>query len=277
MHLMRAIEVEATPRDRVFRMSRVNAIVFVLACVGACAAMIVYRWPAPKPAYYISAVIFVFLLFLRRFVTERFRTSNWLVRTSDAGIYLHFRSYLNDRMAEEDPTVVFLPYGEIRSARKVRETTTTPDLNRRTTTQILHWVELELAVEPTPLAAALSDESARPGATEKHWYGSSTTLYQDYPVQMETPPFLRVRWQVVPGARVFLAALKERNVEIAPAVAVSEDFAHLRGLTPEEQAKRLRELDRRGDTIGAVYGARRLYGYDLTQATRFVEGLRGGV
>ena len=55
---------------------------------------------------------------------------------------------------------------------------------------------------------------------------------------------------------------------------VSEDFAPLGALSREEQEKRLRELDRRGRTIAAVYIARRLYAYDLNRARAFVEGLR---
>jgi hypothetical protein len=121
---------------------------------------------------------------------------------------------------------------------------------------------------------ALGTERGRPGATEKHWYGTSASLYLDYPVQMQTPPFLRVRWQVVPRAAVLLDALRPR-VEIAPAVKVSEDFSTLQNLPAAEQEKRLRELNQRGQTMAAIYMARRLYGCNLTDATNFVRGLTG--
>src|SRR5690349_2394258 len=80
-----------------------------------------------KPGYYIAAVVFLFLDFMRRFITARFRFSNWLVRMNDSGVYVQFRSYLNYHLPAEDITVVFIPFGEIRSARLVKERLTVPD------------------------------------------------------------------------------------------------------------------------------------------------------
>jgi hypothetical protein len=57
---------------------------------------------------------------------------------------------------------------------------------------------------------------------------------------------------------------------------VAEDFVHLQGLSREEQEKRLRDLVERGQTIAAIYIARRIYSYDLNQARIFVDGLCGG-
>jgi len=278
MQLMRATEVPTTSRDLLFRASRWHAALLVFVCLAACVAMIFYHWPRPRPAYYISAAIILLLLLMRRFITARFHASNWLVRMGDEGLFLHYRSYLNEHLSADDPTVVFLPFHDIRSARLVREKVETPDPSRHNTaeTQILHWVEFDLAIDPAPLAAALDTERSRPAAMEKHWHGESSTLYLDYPVLMQPPSILRVKWQVVPRASVFLDALRPR-VEIAPMVALTEDFSHLQGLNREEQLKRLRQLDQRGQTIAAVYMARRLYGGDLADATKFVEELREGV
>jgi hypothetical protein len=80
---------------------------------------------------------------------------------------------------------------------------------------------------------------------------------------------------VVPGAKAFLDALRS-YVEIAASVRISEDYAGLRGLLREQQEQRLRQLNQRGNTIDAVYMARRLYGLDLTQASKFVKELSAG-
>ena len=274
MQLMRTADVPQTERDLVFRMSRLHAVLTVLACLGFCVWFILHTWPHPKIAYWVSGVILMFLLLLHRLVTNRFHPLNWLVRVGDEGLFIHFRSYLNDQLSPDDPTVVFLPYPEIRSARLVREHVTKPDMNGRSTTEIQHWVELELATDTAALVDALGTERGRPAAMEKRWYGTSSTLYLDYPVQMQTPPFLRVRWQVVPRSAVLLDALRPR-VEIAPEVKVSEDFFALQNLPAAEQEKRLRELNERGQTMAAIYMARRLYGCNLTEATNLVNGLRG--
>jgi len=274
MQLMRAADVPQTERDLDFRMSRLHAVLTVLACLGFCVWFILHTWPHPKIAYWVSGVILMFLLLLHRLVTNRFHPLNWLVRVGDEGLFIHFRSYLNDDLSPDDPTVVFLPYPEIRSVRLVRERVTKPDMNGRSTTEFQHWVELELATDTAALVGALGTERGRPGATEKHWYGNSSTLYLDYPVQMPTPPFLRVRWQVVPRAAVLLKALRPR-VEIAPEVKVSEDFSALQNLPAAEQKKRLRELNERGQTMVAIYMTRRLYGCNLTEATNLVKGMTG--
>lgn len=275
MQLMRAAEVPQTERDLIFRSSRLYAVLFVVVCVGACALMMFFHWPQIKVAYIISTTILLGLLLGHRLVTSRFHPSNWLLRAGDEGLFIHFRSYLNDALSEDDPTVVFLPYPEIRSARLVHEHVQTPDLQGRSQTQFLRWIELELGIDTALLASALDTERGRPGVTEKRWYGTSASLYLDYPVVMQVPPFLRVAWKVVPPAYVLLEALSQR-VEIAPEVTIKVNYSKLDQLPPEQQEKRLRELNQRGQTIAAIYLARRLRGYDLTEATNFVKGLQGG-
>lgn len=275
MRLIRTVEVPETPRDQIFRASRMRAILFILVCLAGCAAMIVYHWPRPRLAYYLSASVILLLIAGRQFVIARFHPSNWLVRIGDEGLFIHFRSYLNERLSAEDPTVVFLAYSDIRSVRLVQERVKTRDMEGATVSEIRRCVEFELAVDTSPLVAALAVESARPGVKEKRWYGSSSTLYRDYPVQMQSPPFLRVGWQVVPRASKFLDLLRPR-VEIGEPVVVSEDFANLHELPRDQQQKRLHELDQRGQTTAAVYMARKLYALNLTEATKFVKDLREG-
>lgn len=276
MRLMRESEVPTTPRGRVYRASRLYAVLFAAAALALSAALILPRGARHTPMPAFGAFVFLALLVVRRFITARFHPSNWLVRRDDQGMFIHFRSYLNDGMSADDATVVFLGFGEIRSARLVRERLRTPDPETANayTTQTVRWVELELAIDPAPLVDALATECERPGSPVKRWFGKSTTLYRDYPVLMQTPPFLRVKWQAVPRAKVFLAALQP-YVEIAAPVRISEDCASLQGLTREQQEQRLRQLNQRGNTIDAVYMARRLYGLDLTQATKFVKELSG--
>jgi hypothetical protein len=274
MRLMRELEVPVTPRDRLFRASRFHAILFVLIVLGACAAVLFYRWPAARPSYFISAGALALLILCRRFITARFHPSNWLLRLSDEGMFIHFRSYLNEGMPGEDPTVMFLSFSDLRSARRVKEWIIKRNMQGGSESQILHWVEFELAIDPAPLVAALAAERSLPGASVKHWYGTSITLVQDFPVLMERPPFLRVRWQVVPRVSVLLDALP-KGVTIAPPVKLSSDFASMQGLSREEQTKRLRELNARGDTIATIYLAQKIYGCDLTQATQIVKGRVG--
>lgn len=275
MRLLRQDEVEIRGNDRVFRYSRVHAVAVALIVLAIAGWVAFHAYTAAwKPGYYIAAAIILFLDLMRRFVTARFRTSNWLVRLNDLGVYVQFRSYLNYHLPAEDLTVVFIPFGEIRSARLIKERVTVPDPqgHNRTETQFLRYVELELAGDTAPLASALEAERTEQAPKEKRWYGTSSTLYNDYPVRMESPTLLRIHWQVVPGSHKFLDALRPYTT-IAETVSVSQDFSHLQSLSRDEQQKQLRELAARGQTINAIYTARKLYGCSLAEAKNMTEGL----
>ena len=170
-------------------------------------------------------------------------------------------------------TVVFLSYGEIRSARLIRERVETPDpQGHGTTTQHLRYVELEIAGDVAPLARALDAEISERAPMEKRWYGRSSTDYQDHPVRMPSPPYLQLRWQVVPGVKKFLETLRPYTT-IADPISLTQDFSNLQGLSRDEQQRRLRELSERGEKIAAIYLARKLYGCSLGEAKDMVEQL----
>ena len=277
MQLLRLNEVERSPGDRVFRYSPTRMALLFLGVVCMGIALLLVDWQGRSRsvhyiAYYIDGVLLLGLVLMRRFLLARFRPSNWLVRMRHDGLLIQFRSYLNYSLPAEDVTVVSIPYQNIRSARSVRERSTIQGEDG-TTEQTRRLVEFELVGDLTPLSKALAAELARPAPKQKTWYGNTSTLYRHYPVRMVSSPFLQVEWSAVPGAAGFLDALRSYTT-IAPPVVVSEDFAHIGSLNREEQEKRLRELDQRGRTIAAVYIARRLYGYDLTQAEGFIQGLR---
>ena len=275
MRLLRLSDVEIRPTDRVYRYSRWHAVLAAVVVLGAAAWAAFHAYTAGwKPGYYIAGAILLIFELLRRFVTARFRPSNWLARTTDEGVFIQFRSYLNYHLPADDLTVLFIAYGEIRSARLIKERVTVPDpQNRRDTTQYLRYIELELAGDVAALNDALEAEAAENAPKEKRWCGSSSTLYQDHPMRMQSAPFFRIHWQATPGAHKFLEALRHHTT-IADPVSISQDFAHLEGLSPEEQQARLRELARRGETISAIYLARQLHGCSLAQAKDMVESLR---
>jgi len=275
MHLLRPKEVEIGPADRVFRHARVRALILWLAGVAAAGALCfrayTSKWP---PGYFFGSFLLLFVLFTRRMVTARFHPSNWLVRMTATGFYLQYRSYLNYQLSAEDPSVAFFSFGEIASARLVKERVETPDPAKpgATQTQYLRYVELELSGDAARLADALSAERGEQAPAEKRWYGTSSTLYRDYPVNLIAPMFLRIRWDVVPGASKFLDALRPYTV-IADPISLSADFTRMQSLSREEQEKQLRDLVARGQVITATYIARKLYGGSLGDAKQMVDSL----
>jgi hypothetical protein len=276
MRLLRLQDVEIGLNDRVFRHARLRALIVWLAGFAATTALFFNAYTGKwKPGYIFGSFLLLFVLLTLRIVTARFHPSNWLVRMNETGIYVQYRSYLNYELPADDPSVVFLSFGEIASARLIKERVETPDPAKTggTQTQYLRYVELELSGDTAPLAEALQAERGEQAPLEKRWYGTSSTLYRDYPATMTAPTFLRIRWDVVPGARKFLDALRPYTV-IADSVSLTQDFTLLKSLSREDQQQQLRELVARGQTITAIYAARKLYGCSLGEAKEMVDSLR---
>jgi len=275
MRLLRLRDVEIGPNDRLFRHARLRALIVWLGGFAAATAFLFHAYTAKwTPGYFFGPFLLLFLLLTVRMVTARFHPSNWLVRMNETGIYVQYRSYLNYELNPDDPSVVFLAFGEIASARLIKERVVAPDMGDpgRTQTQYLRHVELELSGDAAPLANALQTELGESAPAEKHWYGTSSTLYRDYPVAMSAPASVRIHWDVVPGTQKFLDALRPYTV-IADPVSLKQDFTHLKALSREEQQKQLRELVARGQNITAIYTASKLYGCSLGEASQMVDSL----
>jgi hypothetical protein len=276
MRLLRLHDVEIGPNDRLFRHAPLRALIVWLAAFAAAIAFFLHAYTAKwRPGYFFGPFLLLFLLLTLRMVTARFHPSNWLVRMNETGIYVQYRSYLNYQLSANDPSVVFLSFGEIVSARLIKERVHTPDAAKPGTTQTQHLrhIELELSRDPAPLADALQAERGEQAPSEKHWYGTSSTLYQDYPVTMSAAASVRIHWDVVPGTQKFLDALRPYTV-IADPVSLTQDFTHLKSLSREDQQKQLRQLVARGQNITATYAARQLYGCSLGEAKQMVDSLR---
>jgi hypothetical protein len=276
MRLLRPRDVEIGPNDRLFHHARLRALIFWLAGFAAATVFFLHaytaKWP---PGYFFGSFLLLFLLLTLRMVNARFHPSNWLVRMNETGIYVQYRSYLNYQLPADDPSVAFLSFAETASARLVKGRVETPDTTKPggTQTQYLRYVELELSGDPAPLADALQAELGEQAPLEKRWYGTSSTLYRDYPVTMSAPARVRIHWDVVPRAQKFLDALRPYTV-IADPVSLTQDFTHLKSLSREDQEQQLRQLVARGQNITAMNAARKLYGCSLGEAKQMVDSLR---
>lgn len=207
-------------------------------------------------------------------LTARFHPANWLVRLSDDGAFIKFRSYLNSHFPDQELTAVFIPHSEIRGARRIVGKQEVPELddnNRPTSSsKTIKRVELELAGDSNSLAGAVDRE--RRYVSEGNARLKIISRYHHLPVRLPTADKLQIEWEVVPCAGFFLNALSRRT-PVHDAENILTDFVNLEKLSREEQENRLRQLAESGDKLGAIAVARRLYACDLTQAKDLVEGL----
>src|SRR5690349_25130122 len=96
MQLYRERDVPANDHERVFRYSRARAtIAYAVLFGGAIALFATGVRDRVFPLQFFGLLIAACVFLAKRFLVARFRPSNWLVRATESGIYVKFRSYLN--------------------------------------------------------------------------------------------------------------------------------------------------------------------------------------
>ena len=275
IQLLTESEVPAALDGGTFRYSRLTAAVVAgTVLVGGVALVAVGRMQANPFAYYIAALLFVFLWIYQAMVLARFRATNWLVRVGQHGLYIKFRSYLNHHFPTGDPTVAYIPFRDLRMTKMVREVQEVPDTDGRgTTTRRRMVIEMELEEDAPDLAQALAAERNAPAPKIGRWYGSSAGKYRHYPVLMPSARVIALEWGVVPRAPVFLSIMAMHTP--VEATEIVRDYTALGALAKHEQESRLLELAEKGHMMDAIRLARSLYGYDLSEAKQFVTELAG--
>lgn len=278
MQLMRERDVPVMNSDRVFRYSRARAVLVYLTMVGGLVALFVAGARGHTVALQIVAAIALLPVFLsRRFLVARFRSSNWLVRETENGLYLHFRSYLNYHFSADDPTVAFIPYRELSRARWVRERRERPDLENprfmvRETRQV---AELDLTCDTAAFAAALAEERSRPAPREPRWYGNSAVKFKDYPIAVEGTT-VQLVWQCVPRIKAFLGALERRHVRLDEGAERSTSYQTTAASSRADDEREIAALARSGQLRAAVAKAALVYMKEPAKAKQVIDALRRG-
>jgi len=209
MQLMREQAVPAKNNARVYRYAPWTVVLVYVLLVAVAAGM--FEVGVRKHVFFMKfiGVLFgCFMLLGRRFLTARFRESNWLLRTDENGVYLKFRSFLNYHFPPDDLTVVFFPYREIRTAHRTRERRQNGMIgDNRRSVQTVTLVEVELTCDVTTLRTAVTEENSRPGPKVKRWYGTSSSRVNHCPLVVDDEGRLRILWECTPSAANFLTEL----------------------------------------------------------------------
>lgn len=258
--------------DVVFKKSVVKAavptfVMFGLSLAGLLVAFHVVKMDIPIGIGYAVAIgcgLFG-LLPLAQF-RAALKPTNWLVRASQSGVLIKYRSYLNRKLPATDTQVVGLDYAEIAWARKVIERRVTADSSQggnsvQATT--LMFIELCVKGETAELAGKLSEENAREAGATSHW--------GDFPVQLMDGGIVRINWRdMTPGIDNALKRLGA-YIPIQEAQKSRTDFASAKNLTPEELKEKVRQLNDSGDSIAAVALVKKALHCSTTEAMKFVE------
>ncbi len=195
------------------------------------------------------------------------RPSNWVLQAGDDGLYVKFRSPFNHHLPPNDPVVLFIPrlaVGWLRAHRRKSWWLGSKPGHEHATKE--SYLEIKLKRQDTAdLVRGLAEErQRRVGWTTGH-----------APLRVLDEDLLRVEWHTHRGSLTpkidqtirFLARTYAINL---PETSTGAKAAEL---DPAAQEARLLELVERGEQIQAVKLARRLYGFNTTEAHRFVKGL----
>jgi hypothetical protein len=246
-------------------------LLFGGASAAALAMMVLNRPPVFGPLF--GSFVLLFLLLLQRQLIGRFKPGNWLVRRTDSGLYIKFRSYLNYHFPDDDPCVLYVRFDEIARANLLRERLDTPQRNTTAaTTSYQTIVELHLHTDWHAAWQAIADEEGRQGPKQKLLIGTGSTTVNDHPVRTVADGTLQIQWSARPSARAFLSDLAQQ-VTVTPAEKEHVDLAQLKHTSAEEQDARLRELVLSGKTIEAIEVKRLLDGSSLEAAKAYVDRL----
>ena len=194
----------------------------------------------------------------------------WLLRWNSQRMTIRLGDVFERDLARLSVVVV-----ELREIQWVQSfsTTTISKFAGETGTRSRTSLEIKLRSDDlTELGRRLA-EARRP----KVWRGWSSS--REVPVSVGSDGVMRVQWHggnawVSPGLGKMLAMLKAAGVAVQEAVSETNDFT-VSTADKEKMERQIVDLVQSGDLFEAVKLTRQRYGYSLTEAKRFVDGLRG--
>jgi hypothetical protein len=272
------IEAEARPgpEDLAFRERRLGKFLISMLFLALIVCGAVGAWMAAEKggagaalaAFLALMVVGLIIMFMIAFAGFQAagRPTNWLLRATAQGLFVHYRSYLNSHLSADRPTVLFLPHREIAWMRASRRTESRKLPNDTATTLRRRYLEIGLRKDDL-------SELERQLAEERAVTTSAPSRFNHYPVQL-VGRVIRIEWRsprtvVTPGLRQTLNLLAS-TYPAAPDVAeVLASDETLTDVTAQEA--RIRDYLAQGDTITATKLARHYFDYDLTAARAYVE------
>lgn len=271
MQLLRDDEVPAPPIVQSHQETQWSGLFVGPGLFAAAAAMVVWSlmsgaWDSPWLFIIVCLGAFIVSLIgryaLRTFFASR-REESWRLRWDPSGLYLRYRSYLNNRFPEDTPTVLYLTAREVAWLRTRKDTLETPDEKGSwSLSRAHHWLEIGLRnVDPAPIGQALAEE-----AKLRDTRGGRVN---DFPLTVTRDGTLRLQLNR-PDAAVRLLRLSY-SVRL-PQESRSPGF---RDMSRAEQEDHVLALAAAGDSFAAIKAAREVYGFDLAEAKAFVEELQG--
>jgi len=269
--LLRDDEVPAPPTVDGYRETDWRALAVGLVLLAAAAALV--AWPLAEGGWRLSwpvalfglpalVVLLIGRLALRSFLASR-RSESWRLRWDQEGLYLRYRSYLNNRFPTDTFAALYLPRRAVAWLKARQETLDTPDEHGRWGLKRTHrWLEVGLRrIDPAALRAALAEEAKL--RSPSGWRAN------DFPVILTAEGTLRLQLR---HPDRLLEKLRRYYPVALPQETRSGDFDTM---SQADKERHVRALASAGDSMAAIKAARERYGLDLAAAKKLVDELQG--
>ena len=277
MKLHRARDLPSPPSGRVFRQSSWPGL-FLAGFFGVLTAGLATATVALGLPWILWGLVAAFGLLewlVLPAALAALRPTSWLAALEGERLWIQFRSYGNQHLDADVPTVVELGLDELASVRRRERRFDVPSGDG---TQSWQEKSLELLVAAAgatdDLAAAIAAERVR----EAPLAGFVRSRMLHFPVSVPEPGVIRVTWRgrqdfVRPSLDSFLAALEGR-VRVEEEVS-DEALAgtHWHRVSEEEVNAMIVELARAGETLQAIKLLRGRFGYSLGEAKTILDNL----
>ena len=218
-------------------------------------------------APYVTGVLSLFFLMFMKISASMHRKSkmprSWLIYATSDGIYVQYRSFLNQNFDLQDDTVIYIPASLVSWMREVQYFVKGHD-----STAYMKGVEISVKrLDQDLIQGAVSAERLRRSSSGARW--------NDFPVSVSEDNIIRVKFSVMkPKPKRFIEAVgrwymtKEKaklgNVNVRQRFMVNHKWE-------ENDIRRAIEA---GSVIEAIKIARRVRKMGLKEAKDYVESLR---
>ncbi len=235
-------------------------------------------------ALVIGAIILVCLIAGLAFLSSALaamKPDNWVLLATDEGIYIKLRSYYDHQLSSQDRIVVFIPRNEIKQVRSSRQKTRVVYRGDNFTNadddsfEKYDFLEIKLyGHDLSEIEECLEIEKRRNCPT---FLKGVTKKARGTALKIQPKGIIKLDWKtkatrITPAIDTIITVLSQHY---ASSAIEGEEQAAIKSLNKEEQEKRLLELASIGNMMDAVILARELYGFDLTEAKRFIDELSG--
>ncbi|MCZ6603888.1 MAG: hypothetical protein O7A03_01955 [Alphaproteobacteria bacterium] len=215
--------------------------------------------------FVVAAILALILVRIAKIALGMFFASSmalgWRLRWTADGLFIRFRSYLNNNFSSDTPTVVRLESREVAWLKSRTDTPTTPGTDSGWIRRGHGWLEVSLRrVDLDPLERAL--------AVEANLRSPKGGRAMDFPLKLTPHGTLRV--QLDRPKRAAEALAKYFPVGLSG----TKDDKAFEEMSEAECEDHIVDLLQAGDIMGAVKTARRVYGMSLADAQSFIKDLQ---